>query len=171
MNPIKTLAAASLLMSALWAQASAPTAAPDAAQIKAAHDLLVSMQAEKMVRTTAGMSKYPSPAQRELMMAKLDKLPNETVYSRLALPVARLISTETAVEMTQYYQSSYGQKVLTQTYNGPPRLYPADPTPTAKEKAELKKPAFVKANQEFKAAEQAIHHEAFLLIGEINKGK
>ncbi|MQA21943.1 hypothetical protein [Rugamonas rivuli] len=170
MRLMKTLAAAGLMMTALWTHA-APTAVPDTAQVKAAHDLLVAMQAEKMVRTTAGMSKYPSPAQRDLMMAKLDKLPNETVYTRLALPVARLLSTATAVEMTRYYQSSYGQKVLTQTYNGPPRLYPADPVPTAKEKAELKQPAFVKANQEFKAAEQAIHHEAFVLIGEINKGK
>ncbi|WP_332854235.1 hypothetical protein [Duganella sp. S19_KUP01_CR8] len=167
MKPIKMLVAASLMITALCAHA----AAPDAAQVKAAHDLLASMQAEKMLRTTAGMSKYPSPTQRELMMAKLDKLPNETIYSRLALPVARLLSTETALEMTQYYQSSYGQKVLAQTYNGPPRLYPVDPTPSAKEKAELKKPAFIKANQEFKAAEQAIHHEAFLLISEINKGK
>ena len=170
MNVMKMLAAAGLMITALCA-AAAPTATPDAAQIKAAHDLLASMQAEKMVRTTAGMSKYPSPLQRDAMMAKLDKVPSESIYSRLALPVARLISTETALEMTQYYQSSYGQKVLQQTYNGPPQLYPADPTPTAKEKTELKKPAFVKANQEFKAAEQAIHHEAFLLIGEINKGK
>lgn len=169
MKTIKMLAAASVMMTA--ALASAATPAPDAAQVKAAHDLLASMQAEKMLRTTAGMSKYPSPAQRELMMAKLDKIPPEQVYARLALPVARLLSTETATEMTRYYKSSYGQKVLMQTYNGPPRLYPADPTPTAAEKAELKKPAFIKADAEFKTAEPAIRHEAFLLISDINRAK
>lgn len=170
MTAIKMLAAASLLMSAAWA-AAAPTAAPDAAQVKAAHDMLAAMQAEKMLRTTAGMSKYPSPAQREIVMAKVVKLPAEEIYSRLALPVARLLSTETAAEMTRYYQSSYGQKVLMQTYNGPPRLYPEDPKPTPAEKLELKKPAYVKASQEFKAAEPAIHHEAFVLLSEINKAK
>ncbi len=49
MKPIKMLAAASLLMSAMLANAAAPGAAPDAAQVKAAHDLLASMQAEKML--------------------------------------------------------------------------------------------------------------------------
>lgn len=169
MEARKMLAAAGMVMAAALANAATP--APDAAQVKAAHDLLASMQAEKMLRTTAGMSKYPSPADRDLMMAKLYKTPPETVYNRLALPVARLLSAETAVEMTRYYQSSYGKKVLQQTYNGPAQLYPTDPTPTAAEKAALKKPAYVKADKEFKAAEPGIHHEAFLLISEINRAK
>jgi hypothetical protein len=151
--------------------APAVTAAPNAVQIKAAHDLLVAMQAEKLLRMTAGMSKFPSPAQRELTMAKVEKLTPEMVYTRLSLPVARLVSTETAVEMTRYYQSTYGQKLLKSTYNGGPRLYAADPTPTPAEKTELKKPAFVKANAEFKAAEPAIKHEVFVLLSDINKGK
>jgi hypothetical protein len=161
------LVAAAMLAGA----AHAATPAPDAVQVKAAHDLLAAMQAEKMLRTTAGMSKYPSPAQRDIVMAKVIKFPAEEVYTRLAPPVARLLSTETATEMTRYYQSSYGQKVLKETYNGPARLYPVDPTPTAAEKAELKKPAYLKASQEFRAAEPAIRHEAFLLLSEINKGK
>jgi hypothetical protein len=169
MKALKMLAAAGLMMTAALANAATP--APDAAQVKAAHDLLASMQAEKMLRLTAGMSKYPTPADRDVMMAKITKIPAETVYSRLALPVARLLSTETAVEMTRYYQSSYGKKVLQETYNGPPRLYPSDPTPTAAEKAELKKPAYLKADKEFKSAEPAIHHEAFLYISEINRAK
>lgn len=151
--------------------APAATAAPNAAQIKAAHDLLMSMQAEKLLRMTAGMSKFPSPAQRELTMAKVEKLTPEMVYTRLSLPVARLVSTETAVEMTRYYQSSYGQKLLQQTYNGAPRLYAADPTPTPAEKTELTKPALVKAKAEYKAVEPAIRHEVFVLLSEINKGK
>ena len=161
------LAAAGLMIATLTASA----AAPDAVQVKAAHDLLLSMQAEKLLRMTAGMSKFPSPAQREITMAKVEKLTPEMVYTRLSQPVARLVSTETALEMTRYYQSSYGQKLLKETYNGGPRMYAADPTPTPAEKAELKKPAFVKANKEFKAAEPAIRHEVFVLLTEINKGK
>ena len=168
--------AAATLSIAGWASAAAPapaaaTAAPDAARVKAAHDLLVSMQAEKLLRMTAGMSKFPSPAQRELTMAKVEKLTPQMVYTRLSQPVARLVSTETALEMTRYYQSSYGQKLLHQTYNGGPRMYAVDPTPTPAEKIELKKPAFVKANTEFKAVEPAIRHEVFLMLSEINKGK
>ena len=163
------LAAAGLTIATLAGAASA--AAPDAVQVKAAHDLLLSMQAEKLLRMTAGMSKFPSPAQREITMAKVEKLTPEMVYTRLAQPVARLVSTGTALEMTRYYQSSYGQKLLKETYNGGPRMYAADPTPTPAEKAELKKPAFVKANMEFKAAEPAIRHEVFVLLTEINKGK
>ena len=60
---------------------------------------------------------------------------------------------------------------IKETYNVAPRMYAADPTPTPAEKAEMKKPAFVKANQEFKAAEPAIRHEVFVLLTEINKGK
>ena len=165
------LAAAGLTIASLAGAAAAATAAPDAAQVKAAHDLLLSMQAEKLLRMTAGMSKFPSPAQREITMAKVEKLTPEMVYTRLSQPVARLVSTETALEMTRYYQSSYGQKLLKETYNGGPRMYAADPTPTPAEKAELKKPAFVKANKEFKAAEPAIRHEVFVLLTEINKGK
>ena len=174
MKPSIFLAAATLSIAG-WAGAAAPApataAAPDAARVKAAHDLLVSMQAEKMLRLTAGMSKFPSPAQREQTMAKVIKVPPQMVYTRLSQPVARLLSTETALEMTRYYQSSYGQRVLKDTYNSGPRLYASDPTPTPAEKAELKKPAFVKANQEFKAAEPAIRHEVFVLLTEINKGK
>lgn len=178
MKPSIILAAATFAIAG-WANAAAPaapapaaaTAAPDAVRVKAAHDLLLSMQAEKLLRMTAGMSKFPSPAQREITMAKVEKVTPEMVYTRLSQPVARLVSTETALEMTRYYQSSYGQRLLKETYNGGPRMYAADPTPTPAEKAEQKKPAFVKANQEFKAAEPAIRHEVFVLLTEINKGK
>ncbi|HEX8403829.1 MAG TPA: hypothetical protein VF670_04375 [Duganella sp.] len=173
MNARNLLAAASLTLAAFAGAmpAIAAAAAPDLVQVKAAHDLLQSMQAEKLLRMTAGMSKFPNPAQRELTMAKVEKLTPEMVYTRLSVPVARLVGTETAVEMTRYYQSSYGQKLLQQTYNGAPRMFPVDPTPTPTEKTALKKPAFVKANTEFKAAEPAIRHEVFLLLSEINRGK
>jgi hypothetical protein len=160
-----------LLASLLTGAVHAATANPDAAQVKAAHDLLAAMQAEKMMRMTAGMSQYASPAQRKEVMDKVIKLQPETVYSRLALPVARLLSTETATEMTSFYQSSYGQKVLHQTYNSGASLGPSVATPTAAEKAALKKPAYLKAEQEFKANEQAINHETFLLLKQVINGK
>ncbi|TFW15514.1 hypothetical protein [Duganella callida] len=163
--------AAFLIAALLAGSAHAATANPDAAQIKAAHDLMAAMQAEKMMRMTAGMSKYASPAQREQVMAKVKALPPETVYTRLATPVAKLLSTETALEMTKYYQSSYGQKVLHDTYNSAPQLYPTLPKPTPAEAAELKKPAYVKADQEFKANESAIQHETFVLLKDIINGK
>lgn len=157
------LIAGALMAAQAWA------AEPDAAHIKAAHDLLVSMQAEKMLRMTAGTSRYANPAQRAEVMDKVIKVQPEYVYSHLALPVARLISAETATEMTHYYESSYGKRLLQHTYNSAPSLYNTDPEPTAKEKVELNKPAFQKANAEFKKAEGAIHHEAFLLVAEINR--
>lgn len=164
--------AAILLTSLLTGAAHAATPNPDAAQVKAAHDLLAAMQAEKMMRMTAGMSQYASPAQRKEVMDKVVKLQPEAVYSRLALPVARLLSTETSTEMTGFYQSSYGQKVLQQTYNSGASLgAPSAPKPTAAEKAALTKPAYVKADKEFKANEQAIQHETFVLLKAVINGK
>jgi len=169
---MKKSTAAFLLASLLVGAAHAATPNPDAAQVKAAHDLLAAMQAEKMMRMTAGMSQYASPAQRKEVMDKVVKLQPEVVYSRLALPVARLLSTETSTEMTSFYQSSYGQKVLQQTYSSGASLgAPKAPAPTAAEKAALKKPAYVKADQEFKANEQAIQHETFVLLKSVINGK
>ena len=163
---------AAFLTSALLAGAvHAATANPDASQIKAAHDLMAAMQAEKMMRMTAGMSKYASPDQRKQVMDKVIKLQPEFVYSKLATPVAKLLSTETSLEMTRFYQSSYGQRVLHDTYNSSAQLYPTQPKPTPAEQAELKKPAYLKAEKEFKANEQAINHETFVLLKEVINGK
>ena len=137
---------ATLLTTALLAGAvHAATPTPDAAQVKAAHDLLAAMQAEKMMRMTAGMSKYASPEQRKQVMDKVIKLQPEFVYTRLATPVAKLLSTETSLEMTRFYQSSYGQKILHDTYNSGARLVPSTPKPTAAEQAELLGQQFVNA--------------------------
>ncbi|MYM23873.1 hypothetical protein GTP46_14565 [Duganella sp. FT135W] len=159
--------AATLLAGAVHAA----TPNPDATQIKAAHDLMAAMQAEKMMRMTAGMSQYASPAQRKEVMDKVINLQPELVYTRLATPIAKLMSTETLTEMTKFYQSSYGKRVLHDTYNSGAQLYPTVPKPTADEQAELKKPAYIKADKEFKANEQAIHHETFVLLKSIINGK
>lgn len=167
MKLISTILTAALLAGAAYAA----TPNPDAAQVKAAHDLMAAMQAEKMMRMTAGMSKYASPEQRKQVMDKVIKLQPEFVYTRLATPVAKLLSTETSLEMTRFYQSSYGKKVLHDTYNSSAQMYATAPKPTAAEQAELKKPAYLKADKEFKANEQAIHHETFVLLKEIINGK
>lgn len=168
MKWIKMLALTGLMATASCSEA-APVAAPDASQVKAAHDLLASMQAEKMMRTTAGTSKYASPQQRQAVFDKLDKVPAEVLYQRLSVPVARLVSLETAQEMTRFYQSSYGQRVLKQAYYSGPSLYDQLPVPNAKEKAELRRPAYLKADKAFKEAEPAIHHETFVLLSAISR--
>lgn len=176
MKSMKMLALAGLMAAANLVSATAGAAAgpaapsmPDAAQVRAAHDLLAAMQAEKMMRATAGMSRYPTPQQRQAVFDKLDKVPAEQIYQRLSIPVARLLSAETAKEMTHYYQSSYGQRVLKQTYNSGPSLFDTAPVPTAKEKVELKRPAYVKADKAFKEAEPAIRHETFVLLTAISR--
>lgn len=148
------------------------TAAPNAAHIQAVQAMLGAMQAEKMMRTTAGASRYANDAQRQAVMDKLNKVPPAEIYQRLATPVARLVSAETALEMSKFYTSSYGQKVLQQTYNSGPSMYGVkEPVPVGPEKAQLKAPALIKARAELAAAEQGIKHEAFVLLGAINRAK
>lgn len=179
MKPFTLLAAAGLMAISALSMAAAPatapaastTAAPGPVQVKAAHDLLAAMQAEKLTRTVAGGSKFANEQQRLAFMAKLDKVSAEQIYQRLAAPVAKLVSAETALEMTRFYQSTYGQKVLQKAYNGGPSMYEVAPTPTPAEKKELQKPAYLKADKEFQAARAAIRHEVFVLVSEISKAK
>ena len=177
MKSITVLALAGLMAVSPWSHAAtpapaAPAAAPDAVQIKAVQDLLAAMQAEKMLRMKAGMSSYASAKQRQEVMDKLEKVAPEEVYRRLAAPVARFVTTATATEMTRFYGSSYGKRVLHQTYNSGPSFYAdAAPKPSAAEKTELKRPAYVAADKALKAADAAIQHEAFVLLQEISRKK
>jgi len=177
MISLKLLAAAGLMAISTLTLAAAPaavpttTAAPSAMQVKAAYDLLAAMQAEKLTRTVAGGSRFANEQQRAAFMAKLDKVPATEVYNRLSAPVAKLVSAETAVEMARFYQSAYGQKVLQKTYNGGPSMYDDAPKPTPAEKAELAKPAYIKADKEFQAAKSAIRHEVFVLVSQLAKAK
>lgn len=165
------LAAAAVPVAApATAPATASAATPNAAQLQAVRDLMAAMQAEKLMRTTAGASRYASDAQRQAVMDKLSKVPAPEIHQRLAAQVARLISAQTALEMTKFYSSSYGQRLLHQTYNGGPSMYGVqDPKPSGAEKAQLKQPALVKARQEFALAEPAIKHEAFVLLQKLIK--
>lgn len=167
MTIFKALAGIGLLAVAAWAGA----AEPDAAAIKAAHDLLASMQADKKMRMTAGMSHYADATQRQTVLARIDKVPAEEIYRRLAPSVARLLTPDTAAEMTRFYQSSYGKRVLAQTYNSGPSMYATLPTPTAAEKTALKQPAYLKAEKAFREAEPAIDHQTFVLMNELAHAK
>lgn len=163
-----TLAAFATATAAGVAPATQPSAAaPDAASVKAAQDLMAAMQAEKLMRMVAGSSRFPNEQARTAAMAKVNRLAQNPaeVYKRLSAPVAKLVSVETAGEMTRFYQSSYGQKVLHQKYNSRASLGgDSAPQATKEEKTELKKPAYIKASKEFEAAEPAIRHEVFVLV-------
>jgi hypothetical protein len=160
----------SLVLAGLLAASNlALAAAPDAANVKAVQDMLAAMQPEKKLHMTAGMARYGDEKQRLAVMAKLDKVTPADVAARLAPRVAPFVTTETAQEMARFYTSSYGQKVLTQTYNSGPSMYAKDPVATPAEKTELKRPEYLKADKAFKAADSAIHHEFFVLVTEIAK--
>ena len=151
----------------------APTAAPSPTHVKAVQDLLGAMQAEKVLRGVAGRSRYPSEAQRKAVFAKLDKTPPAEVHQRLALPLAQVISLDTATEMTRFYNTSYGKQVIHRKYNsGPQIMMPGmQAAVPPEEKKERKRAAYVQASKELADAEPAIEREAFKLLQKINTEK
>lgn len=161
-----------------FAATAAPTApvaakAPDAAHVKAAQDLMAAMQAEKLMRTVASRSRYSSEKQRKSVFEKIDKTPPAVIYQRLAAPVARLVSADTAIEMTRFYGTPYGQKVIHQKYNSGPQIIMAgvQAKESPDEKKERKRAAYVNASKELAGAQSAIESEVFKLLQAINKGK
>ncbi|QYF92117.1 hypothetical protein KY495_15240 [Massilia sp. PAMC28688] len=177
MKLMTTLGLATLLAasSPSYAQAPAPAAKPGTVvvtngMVKALKDMLAAMQAEKMMRTVAGTSRYASAEQQNAVFAKLDKVPAAEIHARLAYPLAKVISVETANEMARFFNSSYGKKVVYAMYNSSGGYgEPSGPVPTPAERKELKNPAYLKAKKEFDAAEPAIQAEAFKLLQTISK--
>ncbi|HEX8614198.1 MAG TPA: hypothetical protein VF800_23210 [Telluria sp.] len=183
MKPIYALTMAALLAGAPLTQAapaatpaastaavSTPVATPDAARIQAVQAMLAAMQTEKMMRSVAGASRYANEEQRASVFAKLDKVPPQQIYQRLALPVARVIGVETANELTAFYSSDYGKRLLQQTYNSKASMFPPEPpVPNAAEKKMLKRPELVQARKELAGADATIRHEAFVLLQAIIK--
>lgn len=140
--------------------------------LNAVKAMFEAMEAEKMLRVTAGNSRYASDKHRANVFAKLDKVPAQQVYHRLAGPVSNFLSVETARELTRFYLSSYGKKLLHQTYNSGPTL--GDPPkikPTAAEAKELKRPEYIKADKEFKLVEDRVNTEYFKLVQQISRQK
>lgn len=179
MNLVKMLGAAALIAAtamsvpAQAAPAAAPSKVITVGHVKAVSDLLVAMQAEKMMRTTASASQYANEAQRTAVFAKLEKVPKEQIYARLAYPLAKVISAETAIEMTRFYNTPYGKQVVHQMYNSSGGMQGMGlgeaKAAGAAEKKELKRPEYAKAKQELADADSAIHHEAFVLLQAISK--
>jgi hypothetical protein len=150
-----------------------PAAAPAPAHVKAVQDLLGAMQVEKVLRGVAARSRYQSEAQRQAVFAKLDKTPPAEVYQRMAPPLAQVISSDTAIEMTRFYSTPYGKQVIHKKYNSGseimmPGMKAAVPT---QEKKERKRAAYVLASKELSDAEPAFEREAFKLLQMINKEK
>lgn len=184
MKVMKTLTLAALLASTSLSFAAEPVPRPGAAKpaavvvtngmVKAVSDMLKAMQVEKMMRTIAATSRYANAEQQKNAIGKLENVPYEQIYARLAYPLAKVISVETAKEMTKFYNSSYGQKVVHEMYNsrgGVTMGEATGPKATPAERKALKDPAYLKAQKEFDAAQPAIQHEAFQLFQAIIKSK
>lgn len=151
--------------------AKAAAASPE--HVKAVQDLLGAMEAEKVLRGVAARSRYANQAQRDAVFAKLDKVPPAEIYQRMAPALAKDISLDTATEMTRFYKTPYGKKVIFGKYNSSggvmmPGMREVVPP---EEKKERKRAAYVQASQQLAAAQPAIEHEAFVLLQAINKEK
>jgi hypothetical protein len=158
---------------ALPAQGGVQSVPTTAAHIASVQALLGAMQAEKILNGVAARSRYANDAQRQAVFAKLDKTPPADVYARLAPPLARSISAETATEMTRFYTTPYGKKVIHARYNSAPQISMPGmrTTEPPEEKKERKRAAYVQASKELAAAQPAIEHEAFNLVQQISKDK
>jgi hypothetical protein len=166
MKFVKVLLLVGMLVSGSFARA----ADEPVAHLKAVTELMAAMQTEKMMRTITGTSGFPSEEKRAIAFAKLAKVPPAEIYQRLGRQSRRYISLATALEMTHYYKSAYGQKVLFSTYNSRASFGGGGgPVPTAAERKDMARPEFIKAKKEFDEAEQSIRHEGFLLMGAINR--
>lgn len=150
---------------------SASATAPDAAHVQAVKDLLAAMQIQKSLWGVAGRSSYQSEAQRKAVFAKIDRTTPAEVTQYLAPHVAQVISTETAIEMTRFYNTPYGKQVIYKKYNGGPQIMMPGMKASVppEEKKERQRPAYVKASKELADAEPVIDKELFKLLQEINK--
>lgn len=150
-----------------------PLAASQPAHIKAVQDLLGAMQIEKVLKGVAARSRYPNEAQKQAVLAKLDKIAPAEIYQRLAPALMSAISVDTAIEMNRFYTTPYGKQVIYKKYNSGAQLIMPGATKAVppEEKKERKRAAYVKASKELDEAEPAIEHEAFKLVQLINKEK
>jgi hypothetical protein len=175
MKLMTTLGLAVLIASSSCALAAAPAPAPAAfvvtnGHVRAVTELMAAMQAEKMMRSITGSSRYASEAQRSAAYAKLEKVPPTEIYARLAYPLARTISAETATEMARFYATSYGKKIVYDMYNSRPSIgQPVAPVATAAEREDMQRPQFIKASKELADAQSVIRHEGFVLLQSIAK--
>lgn len=166
-----TFAAPAVATTGAPAAPLADAAAPTPAHVKAVQDLLGAMQVENVVRGVAARSRFPSEDQRKAVFAKLDRMPPAEVAQRMAPPLARVISQDTATEMTRFYNTPYGKKVIHDKYNSRGGiLFPGAAAAVApEEKKERKRAAYVQASKALADAQPAIDHEAFNLLQQISR--
>ena len=152
---------------------AAKAAAASPAHVQAVQDLLGVMHVEYELRAVAARTRFPSEAQRKAVNAKLDKMPPAEVHRRLASSLTGQISLDTAVEMTRFYNTPYGKKIIHQKYNSGPQVMMPGMTAAVspEEKKERKRPEYVQASKALAAAEPAIQHEAFKLLQALNNEK
>ena len=167
-----------VVASPAFAAASAPApaaalAASKPSHLKAVQDLLAAMQIEKVLKGVAARSRYPNEAQKQAVLAKLDKISPAEIYQRLAPALTNAISADTALEMNRFYNTAYGKQVIYKKYNSGAQLIMPGATKAVppEEKKERKRAAYVKASKEMDEAEPVIEHEAFKLVQLINKEK
>ena len=158
---------------AAGATAPAQSAVSGPAHVKAVQEMLAAMQVEKAMRGVVARSRYPSEAQRQAVSAKFEKTPPAEIYQRLAPQVAHFVSADTALEMTRFYNTPYGKRVIHDRYNGRSQImFPgATVAVPPEEKKERKRAAYVQASRELAAAEPMIDREAFKLLQQIDKEK
>ena len=177
MKLMKTLVLAVSVATGSVSMAAAPVAAPakkvvTVGHVKAVNALLVAMQAEKLMRTIAGTSRFATEEQRAAAFAKLEKVPATQIHARLAYPLASVISAETATEMARFYNSPHGKKIVYSMYNSKGSYgEPVTPAATSAQRKDMQRPEYIKASKELAAADDAIRHEAFVLLQSINKVK
>lgn len=177
MKLMKTLSLAVLIASSSLSFAAPMKEAPPAkvvtvGHVRAVNELMVAMQVEKLMKTIAGTSRFATEEQRTAAFAKLEKVPPMKIHERLAYPLAQVISAETAKEMARFYTTPHGRKIVYKMYNSAGTF--GDPLTAAEkaaEKADYKRPEYVKANAELAMADDAIRHEAFVLLQAIIKAK
>lgn len=167
-----SMVAGAPVFSATAAPAPKATAA-NPAHVQAVQDLLGVMHVEYELRAVAARTRFPSEAQRKAVTAKLDKITPAEVHRRLAPSLAGKISADTAIEMTRFYNTPYGKKLIHQKYNsGPQIMMPGMSSAVPpEEKKERKRAAYVQASAELAAAQPAIQHEAFKLLQALNNEK
>lgn len=171
-----TLGLSLLAAAPAFAAAPAPavrTGVASPAHLQAVQDLLGAMQFELALRGVAARSGYQSEAQRKAVFAKLDRMPPAEVYRRLAPSLARFVSADTATEMTRFYQTPYGKKVIHARYNSAAQVVMpgARAAIAPEEKKERKRAAYVAASKELAEAEPMFQREAFKLLQKINSEK
>jgi len=158
---------------AATAAPATPATAASPAHVQAVQDLLGVMHVEYELRAVAARTRFPTEAQRKAVNAKLDKMPPAEVHRRLAPALTGKISADTATEMTRFYTTPYGKKIIHQKYNsGPQIMMPGmSGAVSPEEKKERKRAAYVQASKELASAEPAIQHEAFKLLQALNNEK